>query len=78
MRSRCRTEAELQKELDALQTVRQVLSTELAAPALANPDDANGGRNNSKLISSVTAVCRTEGQYRVLSTNSQPNDSPVR
>jgi hypothetical protein len=46
----------LQKELDALQKVRQVLSTEFAAPTPANPDDGNGSRNNSKLISSVKAA----------------------
>ena len=48
----------LQKELEALQKVRQVLSTELT-PSVSVPekaDDTNGSRNNSKLISSVKAA----------------------
>ncbi|MBV9087939.1 MAG: hypothetical protein JO187_12200 [Acidobacteria bacterium] len=47
----------LQKELDALQKVRQVLSTELA-PTMTpeKSDDGNGARSNNKLISSVKAA----------------------
>jgi seryl-tRNA synthetase len=43
----------LQKELEALQKVRQVLSTELAAGAEKSEDSS---RTNNKLISSVKAA----------------------
>ena len=48
----------LQKELESLQKVRQLLSADLT-PSVSVPekvDDSNGGRNNSKLISSVKAA----------------------
>jgi len=45
----------LQKELEALQKVRQVLSAELTAPAQEKSSD-DGGRSNNKLISSVKAA----------------------
>ena len=46
----------LQKELEALQKVRQVLSTELTSLTPEKSDDGNGSRTNSKLISSVKAA----------------------
>jgi hypothetical protein len=44
----------LQKELESLQKVRQVLSTELTVPTPEKPSD--DGRSNNKLISSVKAA----------------------
>ena len=44
----------LQKELESLQKVRQVLSTELTVPTQEKASD--DGRSNNKLISSVKAA----------------------